>query len=173
MDRSSFQSADPILDDMAGMLDQILGSDQFAALRLALVRLSEAVGPRCSVNLNVCVDIFDEERPHALPLLNVGLSTSKGEPPYKTYGDSTPQRYVVDGDIQVVPHDRCPRCYGSWDFKLNSPSCSGCGATLGREVKLLLDTDLCPFCEEGKVSMTDPACAKCGQRIDPDVVVWG
>jgi hypothetical protein len=125
------------------------------------------------VNLNVCVDVFDVERSHALPLLTAGLSTSKGEPPYKTYGDSTPQKYVVDGEIQVVPPDRCPKCYGLWHFKLNHPSCSECGATMGREVKLLLDTDVCPFCEEGKVSMTIPACARCGQRIDPSVVVWG
>ena len=173
MDRSTFESADPILDEMGAMLDELLDSDRFAALRLALARLSEAVGPRYSVNLNVSVDVFDAERSNALPLLTLGLSTSQGKSPYKIYGDSTPQKYVVDGEIQVVPHDRCPHCYGVWDFKLNHPSCSECGATMGQEVKLLLDTDVCPFCEEGKVSMTAPTCAKCGHRIDPSVVVWG
>ena len=44
---------------------------------------------------------------------------------------------------------------------------------MGPEVKLLLDTDVCPFCEEGKVSLTTPLCDKCGQGIDPNVVVWG
>jgi hypothetical protein len=44
---------------------------------------------------------------------------------------------------------------------------------MGREVKFLLDTDVCPFCEEGRVSMTDSICGKCGHRIDPDQVVWG
>ena len=131
MDQSSFESADPILDEMAAMIVQLLDSSQFSAVRLALVHLSEAVGPRYSVNLNVCVEIFDEERSHALPLLTTGLSTSEGKPPYKTFGDSTPQRYLVDGDIQVVPHDRCPKCYGLWDFKLNNPSCSGCGGLWG------------------------------------------
>jgi hypothetical protein len=38
---------------------------------------------------------------------------------------------------------------------------------------MLVDTDVCPFCEEGTVSLTNPACAKCGQEIDPDLVVWG
>jgi hypothetical protein len=65
-----------------------------------------------------------------------------------------------------------------WDDRFLTPfpknlSCSECGATMGREVKLLLDHDLCPFCEEGKVSLTAPVCAKCGQRIDPGTVVWG
>ena len=152
---------------------RIMSSEQFSAVRRALARLSETVGPRYSVNLNVCVDVFDAERSHALHLLSVGLSATKGETPHKTFGDSTPQKYVVDGEIQVVPHDRCPECYGLWDFKLNHPSCSECGATMGREVKLLLDTDVCPFCEEGKVSLTVPVCDKCGQRIEPGVVVWG
>ena len=85
MDRSTFESADPILDEIADKLDELLDSDQFAAVRLVLARLSETVGPRYSVNLNVSVDVFDAERSNALPLLNLGLSTSKGETPYKTY----------------------------------------------------------------------------------------
>jgi hypothetical protein len=123
MDRSTFESADLIVDEIADKLDELLDSDQFAAIRLLLVRLSEKVGPRYSVNLNVCVDVFDAERSHALPLLNAGLSTSKGATPYKTFGDSTSQKYVVDGEIQVVPHDRCPKCYGVWDFKYKRTSC--------------------------------------------------
>jgi len=59
MDRSTFESADLILDEMAVTLDELLDSDQFAAVRLLLARLSETVGPRYSVNLNVSVDVFD------------------------------------------------------------------------------------------------------------------
>jgi hypothetical protein len=173
MDRATFESVEPILDEIAAIVDRALDSDQLTDLRLALSRLSEVVGHRHSINLTLCVDVFEAERPNPLPLLTTGLSTSEGKPPYKTYGDSTPQRYVVDGEIQVVPHDRCPRCYGEWDFKLTHPSCPGCGLALGRDVKLLLDTDLCPFCEEGKVSVAVPACGKCGQQIDPGWVAWG
>ncbi len=52
MDRSTFESADPILDEIAVTLDGLLDSDAFSAVRLALARLSEAVGARYSVNLN-------------------------------------------------------------------------------------------------------------------------
>ena len=173
MDRSTFESADLVIDEIAAKLDELLDSDQFAAVRVLLARLSETVGPRNSVNLTVCVDVFDTERRNAIPLLTTGLSTSEGKSPYQTYGDSAPQKYVVDGEIQVVPHDHCPKCYGLWDFKLKNPSCSECGATMGREVKLLLDNDVCPFCEEGTVSPTATVCEKCGQRIDPGIVVWG
>jgi ribosomal protein S27AE len=173
VDRSTFESADPILDEIAVKIDELLDSDQFAAVRALLARLSETVGPRYSVNLNVSVEVFDAERPNALPLLTLGLSTSGGDTPYNTCSDSTPQTYVVDGEIQMVPHDLCPKCYGLWDFKLDRRSCSKCGATLGQDVKLLLDADVCPFCEDGRVSLTAPVCAKCGQQIDPGIVVWG
>ena len=104
MDRSTFESANPILDDIADKLDEILDSDEFSAVRVALARLSETVGSRYSVNLTVCVDVFDAERSNALPLLNVGLSTSKGNAPHKTYAETQrPQKYVVEGEIQVIP----------------------------------------------------------------------
>ena len=173
MDRATFESADPILDEIGAKLNEILDSDQFAAFRTLLARLGEAVGSRYSVDLTVGVEVFDLERSHALPLLTIGVSSCKGETPHKTRRDATRQKYVVEGEIQVVPHNHCPLCYGVWDFKFKNHSCSECGATLGKEVKLLLDHDLCPFCEEGKVSLTAPVCNKCGQRVDPRVVVWG
>jgi hypothetical protein len=124
MDRSTFESSDPILDEIASSLDGLLDSDDFSAVRIALARLSKALGHRYSVNSTVCVDVFDAQKPNALPLPTTGLSTSEGKPAYKTNGDSTPHKYVVDGEMQVVPHDRCPKCYGFWDFKLKNPSCS-------------------------------------------------
>ena len=51
MDRSTFESADLILDEMAVTLDELLDFDQFAAVRFLLARLSETVGPLYSVNL--------------------------------------------------------------------------------------------------------------------------
>jgi ribosomal protein L32 len=173
MDCSTFEAADLVVDEIADKLDEHLDSDHFAAIRVRLARLSEKVGPRYSANLNVFVEVFDAERPNAVPLLMLGLSASDGGTPYKTYWDSTPQKYVVDGEIEVVPHDRCPKCYGLWNFKLDHPSCSECGVTMGREVKLLVDTDVCCFCEDGTVSPTAPVCDKCGQQIYPGWVVWG
>jgi hypothetical protein len=78
MDRSTFESADLIVDEIADTLDEFLDSDYFAAIRLLLARLGEKVGPGYLANFNVSVDVFDAERANALPLLNVGLSTSKG-----------------------------------------------------------------------------------------------
>ena len=52
-------------------------------------------------------------------------------------------------------------------------SCRECGATLGDNVKILLDTDVCPNCEQGRISMTNPVCSKCGYKVDLNLVVWG
>jgi Zn-finger nucleic acid-binding protein len=173
MDRSSFEAADPIVERMAEAIDHVLKSPQFEEIRQSLIELSETVGHRYSVNLNVSIDVFDPNRGHPLPILMTGLSTSTGEPPYRTWGDSSPQKYIVEGEMQVVPHDRCPRCHGIWDFKFEHHTCSGCGATLGKDVKVLLDTDACPHCEEGKVSMSSLVCRKCGFQVEPALVVWG
>jgi hypothetical protein len=173
MDRSSFESADPIIDQMAEMIDEVLDSSQFSEIRQALAQLSAAIDSRFSVNLDVRVEVFDPERPNPLPILQTGLSTSDGKPPYRTWSDSTPQKYLVEGVMLIVPHDLCPKCYGIWDFKFKNRSCRECNATLGTDVKLLLDTDICPYCEEGKVSMSLPVCDKCGIRVDPALVAWG
>ena len=83
------------------------------------------------------------------------------------------QRYVVSGDICQVPHDYCPSCWGMWDFKDQDRECPSCGIVLGNEIKILLDTDICPHCENGKVSAANPECSKCGYKVDLDIVTWG
>lgn len=173
MDPEVFEAADPIVDKIAEMVDSALDSDQLEGLRKALEELGKAVGPGYSASLTVTVEVFDSEREKALPLLSTGLSTADNGPPFRTWGDSSPQRYVVNGEIQVVPHDHCPACWGLWDFKFEHQTCPECGTTLGRDCKVLLDSDVCPHCEEGKVSTTSPICDKCGYKIDLNLVTWG
>jgi hypothetical protein len=117
--------------------------------------------------------VFEETREQALPLLTTGLSTESGKKPHRIWGDSTPQRYVVDGGIQVVPHDRCPKCWDAWDFKFQHHTCPNCGATLGKDCKVLLDSDECPWCQEGKLAVAQPRCDNCGFVVDPRIAVWG
>jgi hypothetical protein len=173
VDASIFDAADPLVDAAADLVDSALLSDQLAALRKTLEELSKAVGSRYSVNLSVIVDVFDRTREKALPLLNTGLSVVEGGESFRTYGDSTPQRYIVDGEIQVVPHDYCPKCWGPWDFKFQNRTCLSCGTTLGQNCKVLLDSDVCPYCEQGSVSMAKPTCDKCGHKVDLNLVTWG
>src|SRR6185369_11896184 len=114
--------------------------------------LGKRLGEGYAVSLTCSVEVTDQRKERTLPLLNTGLYTSDGTEPYRTWGDSTPQRYVVEGDIRVVPHDRCPRCWGEWDFKWLHRRCPSCAAELGKNCKVLLDSDVCPNCEQGKVT---------------------
>jgi hypothetical protein len=170
MDPADFKAVDPFLDKLAEIVDQQLG---LAELQRVLAELSTVMGKRYTVSVNMTVDVFDQEHERSLPLLNTGLATSEGQEPYRNWGDSTMQRYVVDAGIQIVPHDRCPTCWKEWDFKFLHPTCSHCGTTLGKNCKVLLDTDECPNCEEGKVTVSKPRCDKCGFVVDPNTVVWG
>lgn len=107
------------------------------------------------------------------PSVRLGISAFPRKPSFRTPGDSTPQRYIVDGQMVIVPHDRCPSCWQVWDFKWKNPRCQHCDSALGENTKILLDHDLCPMCEEGKVSMSSPTCDKCGYLIDARTVEWG
>jgi hypothetical protein len=173
MDKTAFETADPIMDEIADAVGVLLDSPETATVRSLLSKLNKAIGKRYAVSLDVNIEVFDREKERCLPLMQTGLSGFEDDKPYQTWGDSTPQRYVVDGNIVVVPHDRCPRCWEVWDAKFNHPTCDHCGATMGGEVKQLLDTDSCPFCEKGNVSMANPVCDKCGHTVDPNTVVWG
>lgn len=173
MDQADFQIAKPHLKQVAHQLDQILKCPQLQELRKTLEALSHELGDRYSVELSCVIEVCDEERERAIPLLDTGLTMACGCRPYRTRNDCTPHRYIVDGSIQVVPHDRCPACWGEWDFKWEHRQCPQCGVRLGVNCKVLLDSDVCPHCEHGKVTSTNPQCGKCGFVVDPSLATWG
>lgn len=170
MNPDTFKAIEPLLDKFAEFADKQLASEEIRRLTDELARL---VGKGRIASVNITVDVFDEGRECSLPLLMTGLSAYPGQQSFRTWSDSSPQRYVVDDGIQVVPHDRCPQCWQVWDFKLQNSSCPHCGLTLGDKCKLLLDTDNCPWCNEGKVTVARPRCDKCGFEVDRQKVVWG
>lgn len=172
MDKLTFDAAEPLIEDTAVIVDQTLTSNQLGALRDRLSQLNEVIGDRYSVSLNVTLEIFDRDRMGALPVLNTGLSVSEGGVAFQTWGDALPQRYIVDGEVQVVPNDRCPKCWGEWAAKYEKLGCPHCDATLGGNCKILLDSGICPNCELGTVAIDQPKCAQCGFEAAPELVVW-
>ena len=173
MDRATFEAADKHVDRIAELVDEALGSPRFAELKRELAALSKAVGDRYSVDFTCLLNVFDGEAERGLSLLNTGLSCADGQEPYRSWGDSTAHKYIVDGEMMMVPHDHCPNCWGAWDFKFNHHTCPECGVSLGKEVTILLDSDICPSCERGKISSKEPTCGECGFDIDPSFITWG
>jgi hypothetical protein len=170
MDPSTVDAIQPLLDQVDNLVDQQLDAPE---LLQVLASLSQTIGKGLTVSINVTVEVFDEAKDEPLPLLRTGISSTSGQEPHRTWNDSSLQRYVVEAGIQVVPHDRCPKCWGVWDFKFQHPTCEHCGATLGEDCKVLLDSDECPWCQEGKVTVVKPRCNQCGFVVDPRTAAWG
>jgi hypothetical protein len=170
MHPSTVEAIQPLLDQLSEVVDQQLAAPE---LQHALAKLSQTSGKGLTVSVNVTVEVFDEARGHPLPLLTTGISSDSGKEPHRTWDDSSLQRYVVEAGIQAIPHDRCPKCWGVWDFKFQHPTCENCAATLGEDCKVLLDSDECPWCQQGKVTVAIPRCKQCGFVVDPRMAVWG
>lgn len=170
MDPSIFNELEPLLDEFADLAEKHFGS---ADIHDLLTRFTNILGKGKIVSVSMTVEVSEEEGQRSLPLLTTGLSAFSGQSPFRTWGDSTPQRYVIEKGIQIVPHDRCPKCWEVWDFKMRDQTCPHCGLTMGDDCKLLLDTDECPWCQEGRVTVTSPRCDKCGYEVDRNMVVWG
>ena len=173
MDKTTFDIADPIVDKIAEAATELLDSPETEKLQSLLSKLNKAIGDRYSVSLDLNVSVFDVEKERCLPLLQTGLAGFDGDEPFRAHGDSTAQRYIADGDMVVVPHDRCPICWEAWDFKFLHPACPHCEAELGNNVKVLLDTGVCPNCEDGEVSVSQLTCPKCDYKVDPSFITWG
>lgn len=170
MNPETFNAVQPLLDKIAEIAEKQLDSE---VLRRLMAELANVVGKGRIASVSIFVDVFEENPERSLPLFTTGLSTIAGKEPFRTWADSIPQRYVVDDGIKVVPHDRCTRCWQVWDFKLQNPSCPHCKTTMGENCRLLLDTDECPWCNEGKVTVAKPRCDLCGHDVDLGKVVWG
>ena len=173
MEKARFEIADNYADEIAEEVARLLEGAEFETVRGKLQAMSKDLGDDYSVSLSAELHVFDGKKERSMIVLRTGLSTSSGQEPYLAWGDSSPQKYVVDGEMVVVPDDHCPSCWGSWGFKDRNHSCQECGATLGTEVKILLDTNVCPHCEKGSVSPTILKCIDCGYEVNPAHVVWG
>lgn len=172
MNSEQFRTAEPLLDAISEEVDKLLDGADAETLRKLLGKLASGFDDKLGVSLRVELDVADWEREKVLTLLQTGISVGDNST-YRTYGDSTLHRYLVGGEIVVVPSDSCPKCWSDWGFKFKNTSCPSCLLTLGEEVLLLLDSDICPFCEEGKVSSNAPTCDSCGFEVDQKMVNWG
>ena len=168
MDNNLFEKIDPLVDGIAELIE----GEALNTLKQKLADLSRELS-EYSVMLEMNVQVFDPENGQNLPLLQTGLATSDGAAPYQSWGDSTPHRYIVHGEMTIVPHDHCPQCWGRWDFKSKFPTCESCGSEMGKDVKLLLDSDCCPNCEKGTLTASQPQCTECGFSVNPDHIAWG
>ena len=151
MNDSLWRQLDPLANRADSAVERFLNSPHAHELKAILKEVAEAMPTDCSVSLDITLNVFEPERGNPLPLLTTGLATSGPNEPYVTHGDSTPCRYVVDGEICELPHDRCPHCWAEWGFKIGHPlepegtyPCPNCGYEMGK-IKMVAPDSRCQF----------------------------
>ena len=180
MNDSLWRQLEPQAHQADELIEKYLSSSDADALKQLVSKTAGLLPEGLSVSLDITLNVFDPDRGNVLPLSDTSLTASGNDEPYVAYGDCTPCRYLVDSEICEVPHDRCPNCWAGWGFKIGVPDaelemlgCPCCGYEMGEQIKLMLDNDVCPRCEKGKMSMANPTCDQCGLAIDPRIVAWG
>lgn len=173
MKQSEFAALDKLADDADEKAEEWLQSESLSELRVALEKATASLPEGYQVTLDIKLNVFDERRERAMELLSHGLCFSPGIKTFEASGTSSPHRYVVDGELCELSHDYCPHCWADWDMKLERPVCPTCGYEMGKQVRQLLDNDLCPFCEDGEITLANPNCQKCGYEVNPAFIAWG
>lgn len=142
----------------------------------AVRNLVEEVGgstPNIGVEVQVTIRLTENTSDRELDVFDMYLSKSPGEETaLDNIGFNVWLRYMVADRIVAVPAMKCPGCWGGARVVDGEP-CTGCGLTLGRDCRVILDADSCPVCFNGVLSQEQPTCSSCGHTPDPAGVVWG
>ena len=168
-----FDRLDELAEMVSNKVHKLYEDGTFSEISKKIKDISKDIEDDYSISVDFQVNVFDTSKEKSLRILTIGICSSGNNEPYLAYGDATRCRYLVDGHIKKVPHDFCPNCWEVWDFKLRNHICPGCGYEMGNQIKLLLDTDVCPNCEKGKVSIEKTQCDDCGFVVDRNMVNWG
>lgn len=173
MDVQTYDATNTLADYLVDELKRLFEEGKLADFEAKLKAAGKSLPEGCSLSLNFSVEVFDPAKDKALKTSDAGLEFDREHPPHFLTYAPTPAKYVVDGVIRKVPHDHCPHCWSRWNFKSKFRECPTCGYQMGREIKLLLDSDICPHCENSKISFAHPQCEACGFVVDKNLVTWG
>ncbi|AQQ71164.1 hypothetical protein SMSP2_01530 [Limihaloglobus sulfuriphilus] len=173
MKDNEFKKLGPLTDKTNSFIDDLHKSGALDALLNELKSVTNQLPESYSVSIDFQLNVCDSNKETSVPLLQTGFVAGKGIELYRHYGDTATQKYLVDGEMCIIPDDYCPHCWEEWDLKFMNPTCPYCDYRLGKEIKYLLDDNTCPWCQEGKVSIDNPTCDNCGKKIDGDMIAWG
>ena len=173
MDVQTYDHTHELSDLLFTELQRLYREQRLTKVEEKLKEISASLPKGYSITVNFSVEVFDENRDKSLKTTDAGITCLEGDHPYLSTSESTPAKYIVDGEIQKVPHDHCPNCWSRWSFKSRVKECRECGYRMGREIKLLVDNNICPHCENSAISLHHPQCEKCGYLADQNIVSWG
>lgn len=173
MDVQTYDLTHELADLLFTELQRLYGEQRLTKVEDKLKEISANLPKGYSLTVNFSVEVFDENRDKSLKTTDGGITCMDGDRPYLSTSESSAAKYIVDGELMKVPHDHCPNCWSRWSFKSRIRECRECGYRMGKEIKLLLDTNVCPHCENSPISVHNPQCEKCGYVADQNIVSWG
>ena len=152
---------------------QLIEQGVFADLEDRLKALARTGTEDQAVTLSLQLRLSDSDRERELIVTEASRAwLNDGETCDFNHSDAM-LRYLCDGEIKVFQGNSCPHCWGEWEDKTDHPVCPDCGYELGKDVKILIDENVCPLCFEGKVTRQEPRCTSCGEAIEERFVSWG
>lgn len=173
MKEKDFDELELVTDSISELLKRKFEQGEFKEITTQLETLSRKLGEDRYLSFDFQIHLLDPNKENPLRVMSLAIGTSPDKEAFWGWGDSTPCRYVLEGKILKVPHDLCPGCWGEWGFKFQNHQCGSCGIELGKDVKVLLDTEVCPSCEKGKVTPQERTCDLCGFEVKPEFAYWG
>ncbi|EOQ87224.1 hypothetical protein LEP1GSC202_3663 [Leptospira yanagawae serovar Saopaulo str. Sao Paulo = ATCC 700523] len=174
MNDEKFYELNAISENIHTKFEDLKEKGEIENIEFLIKNLLKKLPEKYSIEFSFNLSIFDSEREKSIEMLRVGINgLGNTAETYKFSESYKFNRYLVQGHIVEIPHNHCPNCWSEWDFKYLGSSCSDCGVTLGKEVKLLIDSNECPNCESGKISPKKPHCDKCDFIAEDDLVIWG
>ena len=173
MKPGEYELLEPVAGIAAAKFEEFCAPENMKDLTEAIRKVLAALPSRYGVELEFSLLALDSKRETSVRLFTGGVSFPMDGEPYASRGDAAIQRYVVKGEVCVVPDDYCPHCWGDWVFKLRKRTCPKCAYSLGKEIKFLRDSDQCPYCARGTVTVKNPKCPECEFVAEPNMVVWG
>ncbi|QDU50493.1 hypothetical protein [Gimesia panareensis] len=120
MDQEAWQKAKDLIDEIEVSVDELLDSPELEGLRSKLAELGKRIGKKYSIDLNCTLEVGEWENDRFLKLIDTGHSVGQNGELYRTWNVASFQRYIVNGEILIVPHDHCPSCWGEWAFEFEN-----------------------------------------------------
>lgn len=120
MDREKFETIDPMLDQLADVLDDETNEKPWLAIKQRLAEISAFLGEEYSVTLEVNLQVHEFKREQSLPLVRMGFTTSNGAEPCLHCGVSMGQQVNL-----VLDDEQCPHCVQE-SISISNPTCSSC-----------------------------------------------
>jgi len=174
MELKHIKMIEDVCDKMDELFKKLDKAGEFTKIKKLLEQAAGKLPEGQDIALNWAIKLSEPESDKPpIKYYDMGLVAPSKEEPYFFEGVSSLRTYIFKGDVIRVPNDICPNCWKDWDFKFRNNECECCGIVLGKELKILLDDDVCPFCEEGCVSVANPECDECDFVVDLNKILWG